>query len=96
MGQNHSPKALHYDWSECNLLVVTQKRGTLLLLGTGIETVLVLKQVGTAACAMGRVKDGGTYISKYCSTCLGVPSGDVIWACCIVGVNSPQDFAYTS
>ena len=90
MGQHHSLKTLHDDWSECYWSVIIQVGGWTLL-GKGDDDC-GLKAGGNDAVAEGKVEDGGKNISQLTGACSESPSRDVVWFSCLAGVDVPQNF----
>ncbi len=87
MGQHHSLKTLHDDWSDCYWPVVVQTgRGA--LLGKGIDGC-GFEAGWDGALTEGEFKDGSEYISQLCRTSSEGPPRDVVWPCCLVGVDLP-------
>ena len=94
VGQHHSLKALHNDWSECYWSVVIQAAWWALLWnrddGCGLETG------GNCAKADGKVEDGCENISQLVGACSESSPRDVIWSGCLARVDVPQDSVYLS
>ena len=85
VGQHHSLKTLHDDWSECYWSVIIQAGGWALL-GKG-EDGFGLKAGGNDAVAEGKVEDGGENISQLVGAGSESPSRDVVWSSCLAGVD---------
>ncbi len=92
MGQHHSLKALHDDWSECYWPVIIQAGGCSILgkgdNGCGLETG------GNGTLAEGKVEDRGENIRQLAGTCSERLPRDVVWSCCLMGVDLPQGSVY--